>query len=225
MRYSWPAGVDTSTRGAGQRRQAAIRSRADVQDPVSAGAVFLSDEAAEFQIKDRLSFQRFLELALHGRVPDDTKVWFFREQLVNSGAIDKLFLCLRAYRSRLSRYGRPDTGCDDRSGGQAGQYRRRTKLSSSAACLQAIHQRRLPRRPMPERIARTNAKWSAIRSAFEHVFAGQKHRMGLFIRTISMARARMKFGMANLAYDFQSSPSRRVMRTGATARHRLHRGL
>lgn len=37
----------------------------------------------------------------------------------------------------------------------------------------------------------------------EHVFAGQKHRMGLFIRTIGIARARIKIGMANLAYNFQ----------------------
>lgn len=33
----------------------------------------LSDEAAEFQIKDRLSFQRFL--GLDGTVPDATTVW------------------------------------------------------------------------------------------------------------------------------------------------------
>ena len=66
-----------------------------------------------------------------------------------------------------------------------------------------IHQRRRPRRPLPEHIARANAKRSAVRSAVEHVFAGQKRRMGLFIRTIGIARARIKIGMANLAYDFQ----------------------
>mgnify|MGYP001293351957 FL=1 len=66
-----------------------------------------------------------------------------------------------------------------------------------------IHQKRMPRRPLPEHIARANAKRSAIRSAVEHVFAGQKHRMGLFIRTIGIARARIKIGMANLAYNFQ----------------------
>lgn len=32
----------------------------------------LSDEATEFQIKDRLSFQRFLGLGLDGTVPDAT---------------------------------------------------------------------------------------------------------------------------------------------------------
>jgi hypothetical protein len=37
----------------------------------------------------------------------------------------------------------------------------------------------------------------------EHVFARQKHRMSLFIRTIGIARARIKIGMANLAYNFQ----------------------
>lgn len=56
---------------------------------------------------------------------------------------------------------------------------------------------------MPERIAKANAKRSAVRSAVEHVFAGQKHRMGLIVRTIGIARARIKIGLANLAYNFQ----------------------
>ena len=34
----------------------------------------LSDEGCEFQIKDRLSFQRFLGLGLDGSVPDATTV-------------------------------------------------------------------------------------------------------------------------------------------------------
>lgn len=44
----------------------------------------LSDEATEFQIKDRLSFQRFLGLGLDGTVPDATTVWLFRESLVKA---------------------------------------------------------------------------------------------------------------------------------------------
>ena len=51
----------------------------------------LSDDATEFQIKDRLSFQRFLGLGLDGNVPDATTVWLFRERLVKAKAIDKLF--------------------------------------------------------------------------------------------------------------------------------------
>jgi hypothetical protein len=52
----------------------------------------LSDEATEFQIKDRLSFQRFLGLGLDGTVPDATTVWLFRERLVKARAIDRLFV-------------------------------------------------------------------------------------------------------------------------------------
>jgi IS5 family transposase len=66
-----------------------------------------------------------------------------------------------------------------------------------------IHQKKPRGQAMPERIARANAKRSAVRSAVEHVFAGQKHRMGLFIRTIGIARARIKIGLANLAYNFK----------------------
>jgi IS5 family transposase len=51
----------------------------------------LSDEATEFQIKDRLSFQRFLGVGLEGTVPDATTVWLFRERLVKAKAIDRLF--------------------------------------------------------------------------------------------------------------------------------------
>jgi transposase, IS5 family len=51
----------------------------------------LSDDATEFQIKDRLSFQRFLGLGLDGTVPDATTVWLFRERLVQAKAIDRLF--------------------------------------------------------------------------------------------------------------------------------------
>lgn len=51
----------------------------------------LSDEPTEFQIKDRLSFQRFLRMGLDGKVPDATTIWLFRERLVQTKAIDKLF--------------------------------------------------------------------------------------------------------------------------------------
>jgi IS5 family transposase len=51
----------------------------------------LSDDAAEFQIRDRLSFMRFLGLGLGDRVPDAKTIWLFREQIVRAGAMEKLF--------------------------------------------------------------------------------------------------------------------------------------
>ena len=51
----------------------------------------LSDDQAEFQIRDRLSFMRFLGLGLHDRAPDAKTIWLFRELLVRAEAIGKLF--------------------------------------------------------------------------------------------------------------------------------------
>ena len=51
----------------------------------------LSDEQLEFQVRDRLSFMRFLGLDLHDPVPDATTIWLFREALVRAAKIDELF--------------------------------------------------------------------------------------------------------------------------------------
>ena len=277
----------------------------------------LSDEATEFQIKDRLSFQRFLGLGLDGAVPDATTVWLFRERLVKANAIDKLFarfdaaLTDRGYlamggqiidatvvpapkqrntqeekaaikegripehwkdkpaklrqKDRDARWSVKCTkakvtdGADpkafkpvdlaipmfgyknligiDRAHGLIRTWDASAANAHDGARLPAlispgntasgvwadtayrskkneaflakgmftsnIHQRKPHRRHMPERIARANAKRSAVRSAVEHVFASQKHRMRLVVRTIGIARARIKIGMANLAYNFQ----------------------
>jgi transposase, IS5 family len=274
----------------------------------------LSDEATEFQIKDRLSFQRFLGLGLDDTVPDATMVWLFRERLVNAKAIDKLFALRRCPQgSGLSRHGRADHRRHGRAGAQTAQYRsgesndqgrpgaggleagqdpikgprcplvdqiqqgqgqrgadpkaakpvdlaipmfgyknhigidkahglirtwdasaanahdgarlpvliskdntasgvwadtayrsqKNEAFLASGMFTSHIHQKRKPRRPLPERIARADTRRSKIPAQVEHVFAGQKHRMGLVVRTIGIARATIKIGMANLAYNFQ----------------------
>src|SRR2546429_6007838 len=66
-----------------------------------------------------------------------------------------------------------------------------------------VHRKRPKRRPMPDAIRRANNAKSKIRSRVEHVFAEQKDRMGLFIRTIGIARAKTKIGLANLVYNFK----------------------
>ncbi|SMD07273.1 Transposase DDE domain-containing protein [Novosphingobium sp. B1] len=270
----------------------------------------LSDEATEFQIKDRLSFQRFLGLGLDGTVPDATTVWLFRECLVQAKAIDKLFARFdaaltdhgylamggqiidvtvvpapkqrntvdekaaikdgripEAWKAKPARLLQKDRdarwsvkytkakvkeGADpkafkpvdlaipmfgyknhigidrahglirtwDASAANAHDGARLPDLISTSntgsgvlaepayrskkneAFLERgmfkshIHQRKPNHRAMPERIARANAKRSAIRSAVEHVFAGQKHRMGLIVRTIGIARGRYTCGLS-----------------------------
>jgi len=56
----------------------------------------LSDEQVEFQIADRLSFQRFLGIGIEHAVPDYSTVWRFRETL-KGGVIEDLFERLGTY--------------------------------------------------------------------------------------------------------------------------------
>jgi Transposase domain (DUF772) len=45
----------------------------------------LSDDQTEYQLRDRLSFMRFVGLSLADPVPDAKTIWLFREQLVRAG--------------------------------------------------------------------------------------------------------------------------------------------
>lgn len=51
----------------------------------------LSDDQAEYQVRDRYSFTRFLKLGIEDRIPDGTTLWLFREKLAKTGLIEKLF--------------------------------------------------------------------------------------------------------------------------------------
>ena len=51
----------------------------------------LSDEQAEYQINDRLSFQRFLGLGLSSSVPDRNTIWTFKEKMTESGVGFEIF--------------------------------------------------------------------------------------------------------------------------------------
>ncbi len=66
-----------------------------------------------------------------------------------------------------------------------------------------VHRKKPRGKPMPVRTARANGAKSKVRAKIEHVFAEQKSRMGLFIRTIGIDRARTKIGVANLVYNIK----------------------
>ena len=51
----------------------------------------LSDEQVEYQVRDRLSFTRFLRLGIEDSIPDGTTLWLFREKLAKAGLIERLF--------------------------------------------------------------------------------------------------------------------------------------
>jgi transposase, IS5 family len=274
----------------------------------------LSDDQAEYQLRDRLSFMRFAGLSLADPVPDAKTIWLFREQLVQAGAFDRLFgrfdavlrergylamggqivdaTIVEARRPRLSeaekavvkgggtpgdwkpartrqidRDGRwtlkrgrkrptPPEGETKRiatgqilvpafgyknhlsidrqhglirrfavthaaahDGSQLGAvldpantasqvwadtaYRSKANLALlERRGLTAELQRPKPRgQPMPAHIRRANAARATVRSAVEHVFAAQKSRTKLVIRTVGIARATAKLALANIAYN------------------------
>jgi transposase len=51
----------------------------------------LSDDQIEYQINDRMSFMRFLDLTIADDIPDSKTVWNFREQLTNLELIEVIF--------------------------------------------------------------------------------------------------------------------------------------
>lgn len=50
-----------------------------------------SDEELEYQIRDRFTFMRFLDLTPEDRIPDANTFWDFREALIHAGIIKQLF--------------------------------------------------------------------------------------------------------------------------------------
>src|SRR5258707_1228381 len=57
----------------------------------------LSDEQVEYQVRDRLSFTRFLRLGIEDGIPDRTTLWLFRETLAKAEAKPKV----RGFRRRI----------------------------------------------------------------------------------------------------------------------------
>jgi transposase, IS5 family len=275
----------------------------------------LSDDQTEYQLRDRLSFMRFVGLALHEAVPDAKTIWLYREQLTKAGALKRAFdrfdtmlrergylamggqivdaTVIEARRPRLnaeekaivrgggtpSGWSKARTRQIDREGRWTIKRGRKQRSPSGEAPRQAIgdiavpvfgyknhlgidrthgfirrftvthaarhdgsqlaalldpnnaasgvwadtayrsqanlrlldrqglvaqFQRAKPRgRPMPSHIARGNATRAQVRARVEHVFAAEKRRMGLMVRTIGQLRATAKITMANLVYNMR----------------------
>jgi IS5 family transposase len=65
-------------------------------------------------------------------------------------------------------------------------------------------QRAKPRgKAMPPHIRRGNASRARVRVAIEHVFAAQKCRLGLIVRSVGLARATARLGLANLVTNMR----------------------
>ena len=273
----------------------------------------LSDERAEYLIKDRLSFMRFLGLGLADAVPDANTIWTFREALKRTNAVQALFARFDAtlkaagylamggqivdativaapkqrnteveraaikagqvpegwtnkpaklrQKDRDARWtvkfskakpredGLPqvdlavpafgyknhigidrghglirgwtathaaahdgarledvldaDNTASDVWADTAYRSAKNEAMLAGRGLVSRIHRKKPKGRPMPERTRRANARKSMVRSRVEHVFAHQKGLMGVVVRTIGIARATVKIGLANLVYNIR----------------------
>ena len=66
-----------------------------------------------------------------------------------------------------------------------------------------IHFRRARGKPLPPAHQCANRARSKVRGLVEHVFAEQKERMRLFVRTVGLGRASAKIGLAKIAYNIK----------------------
>ena len=82
-------------RPAGERKSAAGRKPWDAVVMFKAIVLCelynLSDDQVEYQLRDRLSFMRFLGLGLEDEVPDAKTVWHYRERLARADLVEGLF--------------------------------------------------------------------------------------------------------------------------------------
>ena len=124
----------------------------------------------------------------------DRRFGFIRESMVTPAS--------EADGRQLKRLASADNTGSEVWADSAYRSRRNEKWLARRMFTSRIHRRKPAGKPMSKATARANAKKSSIRAAVEHVFAHQKNRFGLFIRTIGLARAEAKLTLANLAYNF-----------------------
>ncbi|MFC3722056.1 transposase [Neoaquamicrobium sediminum] len=124
----------------------------------------------------------------------DRRYGFIRESAVTSAS--------EADGRMLKRLVTTDNTSSEVWADSAYRSRKNEKWLASKMLVSRIHHRKPQGRSMPQHVARANARKSSIRAAIEHVFAHQKTRFGLFIRTIGIARAEAKLTLANIAYNF-----------------------
>ena len=123
----------------------------------------------------------------------DRRFGFIRESVVTSASA--------ADGRMLKRLVTTDNTSGDVWADSAYRSRSNEKWLAATMLRSQIHRRKPAGKPMPQATARANGKKSSVRAPVEHVFAHQKTRFGLFIRTIGLARAEAKLTLANLAYN------------------------
>ncbi len=145
----------------------------------------LSDEQMEFQLPDRLSFQRFVGLRQSSQAPDRTTIWTFKERLIKAGAAERIF---EAASRELDRHGYIARG---------GQMVDASIVPVPKQTLNKDERAIVQQDAMP-------AEWSpSKRRQKEHVFAGLEQMGGKALRSIGPARATLHLNWKAPTYNLR----------------------
>ena len=193
------------------------RNTEDEKREIKAGRVpkAWKKKPAKLRQKDRdarwtVKFSK-AKLGPDGKLQRDIAVPTFGYQ--NHIAIDRRYRLIRrwqasdaaAYEGRMLRRGLLDKSNTASSVWADTAYRSKAneQFMEQRGFVSHVHRKKPHGRPMPDKTRRANGRRSAVRAHVEHVFAQQKDRMDLFIRTIGLARATTKIGLANLVYNMK----------------------
>lgn len=163
----------------------------------------LSDDQAEYQLRDRLSFMRFLGLGLEDAVPDAKTLWLYREALAKAGAVEELFDLFDGFLKDKGYLAMGGQIIDATIVSAPKQHNSREE-NETINLKSRIHRRAYRNRKLSEAQKAANTTRSKVRARVEHVFGDQKNAMGAeIVRTIGIVRARCKIGMTNLVYNIR----------------------
>jgi len=187
-------------RPAGERKSRAGRKPWDAvvmfKAMVLSALYNLSDEQLEHQLRDRLTFMRFLGLGLEDPTPDATTIWLYREQLVRAGLVDELF---GAFDAHLKAQGWLAMGGQMIDASIVPVPKQRNTRAENAAIKAGETPEGWDDKPALR--LRTRSK---VRARVEHVFGAQSNDMGgVLLRCIGIVRARARIGLRNLAYTMR----------------------
>src|SRR5450756_941866 len=171
----------------------------------------LSDEQVEYQVRDRMSFTRFLRLGIEDCIPDGTTLWLFREALGKAGLIEKLFKRFNRHLEAKGYIARGGQMIDativpvpkQRNSREENEAVKAGKTPKEWQKNRAKN-RQKDNHALSKAQENANHQKSKVRARVEHVFGAQQTSPGgRIVRTIGILRAKAKIGLQNLAYNIR----------------------
>ena len=179
----------------------------------------LSDEQAEYQIKDRMSFRDFLGILTVDDIPDARTIWKYREDLTRCGAYDGLF---KRFYEHLQSFGlivnegkiidasfvvsprQRNTREENNTirKGEGAGYVGTDDGFTNRGITPMICEKGFRGHPLNEEQKQNNRSKPKIRSRVEYVFGFIERSMGgLVFRGVGIVRAKANVAMTNLTYN------------------------